>query len=785
MSDSDSAKSGGTTSGSQRTTNAILGIFVLLAIVVLVNFVFNRVSHRFDLTENDIYTLTDGTKDVLKKVEEIGNPVLIRFYAVTDPDYVSQFYLTRAAAVEDFLREYEQRGGGLVEVKRYNPEPFSDDAESAKFDGLPRAGFDDPDNPVYFGLVVESEGRTEVLPFLPARPEELLEYDVTRAILRVADTERKKVGVMTSMDIAGGPPAGFGQPPAPKWYLIQSLEQDYDVEILPGSTTEVPGDVDVLVVLHPYDTTEEAQFAIDQYLLKGGKVVVTVDPMFFTARYMTPAPAGNPMMMQQPQGGPGPQSDLDKLFEAWGVEFDSTKVLADVESGTRLQSGFSPTVLSVPDAAMNSDDPVTRQLSDLFMITPGAFEIQSKAGIESTVLVSTSLKSQLVGVSEADPTSRDQVRDLQKNFQPDLKQRALVARLSGTFQTAFPKGLGGDEASPDSDPDAGAAPAPAPSPKPATPVVPSDDDVDAGAADSDAADKGGDAKKPAAAAPEAKADASAPAKDADGKDDAAASENKKPAADPAPAPAPAAKPETGGPEDDESDPTEETGAEGNGDASKTDGPAPSVPPSLKSSEKEGTVVLFADADFVYDSFAAQRTQNMENGRVEMRPVNGNLALFENTVEQLAGGDTLIRVRSRASNLRPFTRLNKILEDVQEEHRDDLAEVAKEMERIESERGEVEQNILQILSRTASQDGVIKATPELNEEIQKLQGQEEEMAEQMRNWQREEYEVNKAIKREFESQKNLIILVVTFLLPLAVIAFGIGLWVTRRTRTAAR
>ena len=782
MSDSDSANSGGATSGSQRTTNAILGIFVLLAIVVLVNFVFNRVSHRFDLTENNIYTLTDGTKDVLKKVEELGNPVRIRFYAVTDPDYVSQFYLTRAAAVEDFLREYEQRGGGLIEVKRYNPEPFSDDAESAKFDGLPRAGFDDPDNPVYFGIVVECEGRPEVLPFLPARPEELLEYDVTRAILRVADTERKKIGVMTSMDIAGGPPAGFGQPPSPKWYLIQSLEQDYDVEVLPGTTAEIPADVDVLIVLHPYDTGEEGQFAIDQYLLKGGKVVVTVDPMFFAARYMTPSPAGNPMMMQQPQGGPGPQSDLGKLFKTWGIEFDSTRVLADVASQTRLQSGFAPTVLSVPDAAMNSEDPVTRQLSDLFMITPGAFEIQTTQGIESTVLVSTSMQSQLVGVAEADPTSREQVQALRQSFQPDMKQRAMVARLSGTFRSAFPNGLGGDDAAAESDAgDAGtgdeAEPTPDPAPKPAAPVVPMDEDIDDASADAD--------KKPEASKTPAPAPAPA-AKQADAKAnedaDADSAEEKKPAPA-ADSPDAADKPETGGPEDDEADPTAaEEGGEADADG---DDAAPTGPPVLKSSEKEGTVVIFSDADFVYDNFAAQRTQNMENGRVEMRPVNGNLALFENAVEQLAGGDTLIRVRSRASNLRPFTRLNKILEDVQEEHRDDLAEVAKEMERIESERGGVEQNILQILSRTATEDGVIKATPELNEEIQKLQSQEEEMAEQMRNWQREEYEVNKAIKREFESQKNLIILVVTFLLPLAVIIFGIGLWVTRRSRTAAQ
>ena len=772
MSDIDSAAEkprAKSTGRSQRTINAILGMFVLLAIMVLINFVFNRVTYRIDLTENNIYTLTDGTKDVIKKVEKIGNPVVMRYYAITDPDYVSQFYLTRAAAVEDFLKEYENRANGLVTVKRYNPEPYSDDAESAeKVDKLPRGRFDDPDNPVHFGLVIECEGRVEKLDFIPARPEELLEYDVTRAILRVVDTKRKKIGVMTSMDIGGAPPAGFGQQPTPKWYLIKSLEKDYDVDIFPPSQGEIPADVDVLLVLHPYEVAEEAQFAIDQYLLKGGHVLVTVDPMFFAARYMTPAPAGNPMMMQQPpQSGPAPQSNLEKLFTAWGVSFDSTKVLADVASQTRLASGYAPTVLSVPEAAMNADDPVTRQLSDLFMITPGAFELQTKPGIETTVLVSTSMQSQLVGVAEADPTSRDQVQALRQNFKPDMKQRALAARLTGTFQSAFPNGLGGDDAAAEPPPEA-AAPASKPS---AEPVVPKDEDIDDDAADAE--------KKKAdvddATVP-AKADASDEGGEKDEKSDTA--DDKKAATE--------AKPETGGPEDDESDPTADAASGDEAAAAAASAPTgPTGPPALKSSEKEGVVVVFADSDFVYDSFAVQQTQNMENGRVEMRPVNGNLALFENAVEQLAGGDTLIRVRSRASNLRPFTRLNKILESVQEEYRGDLGDIAGEMQRIERESGDVSQNIMGILSRTASEDGVIKATPELTEEINKLQEQEEEMQEQMREWQAKEFEVNKAIKREFESAKNSIILLVTFLLPGLLILFGIGLWVAQRTRTAAR
>ena len=811
-SDTDLKKSSGgsTASGTQRTVNAILGIIVLLLIVVLINFVFNRIKHRVDLTENNIYTLTDGTKDVLERVKELGNPVVLRYYAVTDPDYVSQFYLTRAAAVEDFLKEYENRAGGLISVRRYNPEPYSDDAERAKdVEKLPQGFFDNAENPVYFGLVVECEGRVEKLDFIPARQEELLEYDITRAILRVADTERKKIGVMTAMDIAGGPPAGFGQPPAPKWYLIRSLEKDYDVEILPPTTSEVPADVDVLLVLHPYDAGEEAQYAIDQYLLKGGRVLVTVDPMFFAARYMTPNPGGNPMMMQQGPMGPAPQSDLESLFQAWGVSFDETKVLADVAAQTRLQTGYAPTVLSVPESAMNDEDPVTSQLSDLFMITPGALEVQPKEGIESTVLVSTSTESQLVGVAEADPTSRQQVQDLRRNFKPDGKERALVVRLSGTFSSAFPNGLNSADPGDGAMPDFGSLPGPGdapPVPEPAEPIVPDDpeedaapspSDADADAKPDDAAADPADSDKPAGtgdapAAPEdGDASTPAPAVETDGGAGGAseASEN----ADAEPDGDSAAdggadagtedQPETGGPEEDESDPTAAAAAEGADAASDSEATPASA--SLKTSEKEGVVVVFADTDFVYDSFAAQQMQNMENGRVEMRPVNGNLALFENAVEQLAGGDSLIRVRSRASNLRPFTRLNEILEGVEQEYRKDLTDIASEMQRIESERGMVEQNIMRILSRTAAEDGVIKATPELTAEIEKLQEQQDQMQEQMKDWEKKQYDVNKAIKREFESEKNSIILLVTFLLPGILVVVGVALWVMQRVRTAAQ
>ena len=741
---------------SSRVINAFVGAAVLLAILLLVNYVFNQVSFRFDLTENNIYTLTDGTKSVIDKLEEAGNPVTIRFYAVTADDYVSQFYLSRASSVEDFLKEYENQAGGLITVKRYNPEPFSDDAESAKFDGLPRGVFDDPENPVYFGLAIESEGRKEVLPFLPARREELLEYDITRALLRVSDPERQKVTIMTSMEVNGGFGGNFGAPPKQPWYLMQSLQGDYNVEVIDSSTPEIPADTDVLVVLHPYDMGDEGQFAIDQYLLKGGRVLASVDPMFFAARYMAQG-GGNPMMGQQPPSGPEPMSDLNKLFAAWGVRYDSNLVLADMASQTRIANGYSPTVLSIPEKAMNSTDPVTAQLSDLFLITPGGFELEEKPGLTTTVLVSSSDQSAMVNTSQADPTQKDAVDMIRKNFNPDGKHRVLAARISGTFETAFPQGLGGAEEAA-ADPAAAAVPA---APAATEPVVPADDETD----EADAPEK---VETP-------KAETEKPAPDADKSEKAdkpEAGDAAKPEAD---APE-STKPETGGPEEDEAAAeVAEAAAEA----------APVASGALKTSEKEGVVVVIADSDFVYDSFAVQQVQNMENGRVEMQPVNSNLALFENLLEQLAGGDELIRVRSRASNHRPFTRLNSILEKVEAEFRPELDKITSEINSIETERQAIGQNILSSLMQNPDQKGQQEVSEEIGAQVVKLQEQEEQMAVQMRELQRKQYEVNKKIKQEFDSAKNGIILLVTAVLPLLLILFGIGLAISQRLRTAAQ
>ena len=280
-------------------------------------------------------------------------------------------------------RNVENLAGGIraqgprtdLTVKRFDPEPDTDAEDNAVFDGLQQGMSQQTGNPIYFGTFggSASTGR-KPFPFIPNRPESLLEYDISRAILRAHDGANDKIRILTSMQIGGGFSGNMQAPMTPPWFLVQDLKRDYDVEFLPATVTEIPGDTDVLILLHPHDVGDEAQFAIDQYLLKGGRVIAAVDPNFFASRFMSPQP-GNPMMGQQGGGGPPPSSNLDKLFDAWGVKYVDNKVLADTVFQTQIATGYSPTILSLPQEAMNGEDPVTMQLSDVFLVMPGAFEI--------------------------------------------------------------------------------------------------------------------------------------------------------------------------------------------------------------------------------------------------------------------------------------------------------------------------------------------------------------------------------------------------------------------------
>ncbi len=445
-----------------RRSAALVGLAVVFVIALLVNFLAGKLSFRADLTEYNTYTLSDGTSKILGRLE---TPVQIRYYVTDDSKTMSPGERSRARRVEDLLAEFvreapvkeievtneagefETKRVKMLTVRKLNPEPNTDAEDSALIDGLQAGVSGETNNEIFFGIAVQCLDSVESVPFIPARPETVLEYDLARSISSVHGGKSKKIVVMSGLSVGGGFGGNFQAPPQQPWMFYELLGRDYEVEVIPSSSTEIPEGTTTLVVLHPYDITDEGQFAIDQYLLKGGNVIAFVDPNFFYARALA---QGEPQMPgMPPQGGPGPSSDLDKLFKAWGVTYDANRVLADLDFGSEIirRGNFSPTFLTLDRKALGSSpsdpgmtDPMTNMLNQLNMLTPGAFEVTPPEGITAEPLVVSSISNQLIGSFDADPTQDGASDRIREKFEAFGSRRALIVRLSGNFATAFPEG---------------------------------------------------------------------------------------------------------------------------------------------------------------------------------------------------------------------------------------------------------------------------------------------------------------------------------------------------------
>lgn len=400
------------------------GVIALLAVLILANFVFGTFKQRVDLTDGGLYTLTAGTKAVLGKLD---SPVRIRYYFSQGDSNVPLPVKAFGRRVEDLLAEFRQQSGGKVVVEKLDPQPDSEAEDSAELDGVEAQVMPAGDK-FYLGLAVSYAGQRLALPALSLDREELLEYDLTRAIARAASPDKAVIGVISAMPLFGsrGSPQR-GIPPSEKQVLISELERDFTVRRLAMDSETIAEDIKVLLVIHPRDIPEKAQYAIDQYVMRGGKLIAMVDPFsYFDAQY---AP-------QAANGAAGTSSAMSKLLSAWGIGFDGTRILAD----TRYQSGDGaramPTVLTLLGDAFNKEDVATRRLSNLLMPFAGAFTGKPAEGLTQTVLVKSSKLSQLVDSADATKAGEAAL----SGFKPSDTEYPVVLKLTGKFKTAFPDG---------------------------------------------------------------------------------------------------------------------------------------------------------------------------------------------------------------------------------------------------------------------------------------------------------------------------------------------------------
>jgi ABC-type uncharacterized transport system involved in gliding motility auxiliary subunit len=279
------------------------------------------------------------------------------------------------------------------------------------------------------------------LPFLDPNRERLLEYDLSRAITRVVSPERPTIAVMTPMPVFGLPSnpmmARMGQQGQQPWMIINELKNDFNVTHVPMDSDKIDDNIKVLMVIHPRDITEKAQYAIDQFIMRGGKVIAFLDPL-----PMLDTKEQNEMLGSIPNSG----SSLDKLLKAWGLSFETTKVIADMTfkmqvGGRNGQPAEAPAILGVTAEGINKDDIATSLIDSVWMPYAGAFTGTPVAGLKETVLLHSTKESQLVDGFMANLAGEN----IMKDFKPSGTEYALAIRLTGKFKTAFPNGMPEDK----------------------------------------------------------------------------------------------------------------------------------------------------------------------------------------------------------------------------------------------------------------------------------------------------------------------------------------------------
>lgn len=421
---------------------ALLCAFVLfVAVNVLAR--AELTGYRIDFTQDKLFTLSRGTHAVIQRIDE---PITIRFYFSSALGKELPALAKYAQRVRDMLGEYAVLSKGKIQLEVYDPVAFSDAEDRAVAAGLHGIPLDRTGEQVYFGMsATNATDDQETIPFFSPDREQFLEYDLSKAVQSLAQPKRKMIGIMSPLPIQGFPGtlmARINPRLAQPWQMLAQLRQLFDLKLVdPATTTEVPDDVDVLMVVHPAELPQTTLYAIDQFVLRGGRALVFVDPLSEAAQQMV-----GPGAKQIPTG-----SDLKPLFDAWGIAYDPSKTAGDIPSARRVNAGSDarpqpvefPAWLALTKKNVSSTEPITSEIESLNMADAGALSLKPDAKVSMTPLVFTSKQSMLLDTEKL--KGKPDFFGILRDFKPDDKPLVLAARISGEVPTAFPDGQPKDE----------------------------------------------------------------------------------------------------------------------------------------------------------------------------------------------------------------------------------------------------------------------------------------------------------------------------------------------------
>ncbi|MFK7958517.1 MAG: Gldg family protein [Lysobacterales bacterium] len=416
---------------------ALLVLAVLfVALVFLLSLVLRGA--RFDLTENNLYSVSDGTRNILAEIDEPLNLYLYFSDSVSKDVPGLTSYRDYNRRVRDMLTEFASDAGGNINLQVIDPLPFSEAEDAASTAGLSGFPANAAGDTFFFGLVATNavEGR-EVIPFFDPGKEAFLEYDLAKLVYNLNQFDRPVIGVMSSLPINRGFDAATRQMREP-WIVTQQIEQLFDVRSVSPTASNIDPDIDVLAVVHPKNLPEVTEYALDQFVMRGGKLAVFVDPL---SEMDIPADA-----QTNPQAAmfADRSSDLKRLLENWGVDYGVGQIALDRTYGLQVSTGQGSRpvrhigILSIDAGGMNSDDVTLAQLDTINVSQAGHIAALPDSDIEFVPLLTTSTDSMSVSSDRVkfmtDPAS------LLNGFVPTTEAFTIAARVRGTFTSAFADG---------------------------------------------------------------------------------------------------------------------------------------------------------------------------------------------------------------------------------------------------------------------------------------------------------------------------------------------------------
>lgn len=662
------------------------GAGALFVALLAINVVASAFRLRVDLTDERLYTLSEGTRSFLRMLPRAAQLKLYATRGEAMPIPLRQY----ARRVEDLLREYVRLSRGKLTLEIYDPRPDSDEEEWARKYGIEGRSLDflGEGPAVFLGLAAVSGSREGAISFLSPENEPRLEYEITRLLHEVTRAQKPRVGLLSPLNLLGGPGNPFGGRPSPAWTFARELQALYEVVSVSPTDDRLPENLSALVIVHPREVDEDLLYAVDQYVVGGGRLLVFMDPLCL-ADVESMGPMGSPF------GLSGARSDLNKLTEAWGIVMNPMLV-ADPLAATAVRAGDGPPTrnaawLTLRGKAIETGEIATSGLNVMMLPFAGALSGTAATGLTMTPLLRASESAGLT-----DPMEATMGGDPGRNLKPDPTARLLAVRLAGRFRSAFPNGPPNRQKE----------------------------------------EKRDEEKKEPAAEAATTAQTSSPG----GSDAAEHGEG-------APAPSDAREPAADMPS-----------------VKKND----SMPPAhLKEGSSTGVVVIVTDVDLLYDRFAIERRSFF--GYEVAQLANDNLNFAWNLVEQLAGSEALISLRSRGKFERPFHRVQKIEQRA-------LAQWRAEEERLMAQLQRTRERLAQLRNISDPNQQVI-VTEEQRREIERFRKEQFETERQLK-------EVRKQRRRDIERLGWLVKTVNLAAVPLAVAVFGVAHGVARRRRAAA-